>query len=114
VPLALDVLDYLQRRIYRPIPQAAPFRVQFYFAACRQGLLTPARPIPHRPADGDLARWRDPATPCDPVTAENPTAWAQHPGSLALMINSAFPAGTLPVIVAAPIAQRDLDAFLLE
>jgi hypothetical protein len=114
VPLALDVLDYLQRRTYRPIPQAAPFRVQFYFAACRQGLITQARPLSPRPADSNLARWRDPATPRDSITAENLTAWAQHPGPLALTIHSAFPPSSLPTVVAAQLAQQDLDAFLLE
>jgi hypothetical protein len=114
VPLALDVLDYLQRRTYRPIPQAAPFRVQFYFSACRLGLITHARSLSPRPADFDLARWRDPATPRDPVSPENPTAWAQHPGPLALTIHSAFPPADLPTVVACQIAQHDLDAFLLE
>ena len=114
VPLALEVLDYVQRRTYRPIPQAAPFRVQFYFAACRQGLFTHARPLAPRPADSDLARWRDPATPRAAPTAENPTAWAQHPGPLALTIHSAFPLAHLPTVVAAQITQQDLDAFLLE
>jgi hypothetical protein len=114
VPLALDVLDYVQRRTYRPIPQAAPFRVQFYLAACRQGLLTHARPLAPRPADSDLVRWQDPATPRGAPTPDNPSAWAQHPGPLALTIHSAFPPSSLPSVVAAQIAQRDLDAFLLE
>jgi hypothetical protein len=113
VPLALEVLDYLGRRTYRPIPQATPFRVQFYFEACRQGLLTQARPLPPRPLDADLARWRDPTTPREPPTAENPTAWAQHPG-LGLTLHSAFPPASLPTVVAAQLAQADLAAFLLE
>jgi hypothetical protein len=113
VPLALEALDYLGRRTYRPIPQAASFRVQFYFEACWQGLLTHARPLPPRPLDADLARWRDLATPLEPPTAENPTAWAQHPG-LGLTIHSAFPPASLPTVVAAQLAQADLDAFLLE
>jgi hypothetical protein len=87
--------------------------VQFYFEACRQGLLTHARPLPPRPAGADLARWRDPATPLEPPTAENPTAWAQHPG-LGLTIHSAFPQASLPTVVATQLAQADLDAFLLE
>jgi hypothetical protein len=113
VPLALDVLDYLGRRTYRPIPQAAAFRVQFYFEACRQGLLTHARPLPPRPVEADLARWRDPATLLEVPIEENPTAWAQHPG-LGLTIHSAFPSASLPAVVAAQLAQADLDAFLLE
>jgi hypothetical protein len=114
VPLALDVLDYVQRRTYRPMPQAAPFRVQFYFEACRQGLITHARPLAPCPAGSDLARWRDPATPRAAPTAENPTAWAQHPGPLALTIHSAFLPPHIPTVVAAQVAQADLDAFLLE
>jgi hypothetical protein len=114
VPLALDVVDYIQRRTYRPIPQAAPFRMQCYFEACRQGLVSHARPLAPRPADFELERWRDPATPHAPSTADNPTAWAQHPGPLALTIHSAFPPPSLPTVAAAQIAQRDLDAFLLE
>lgn len=91
-------------------------QVAFAYAlpAWRQGLITHARPLSPRPADFDLARWRDPATPRDPVSPENPTAWAQHPGPLALTIHSAFPPSSLPTVVAAQIAQRDLDAFLLE
>jgi hypothetical protein len=88
--------------------------VQFYFEACRQGLLTHARPLPPRPADADLDRWRDPATPLDPPTTDNPTAWAQHPGLLGLTIHSAFPPTSLPVVIAAQIAHGDLDSFLLE
>jgi hypothetical protein len=114
VPLALEVFDYVQRRTYRPIPQAVPFRVQCYFEACRQGLVSHARPLAPRPADFELERWRAPATPHAPSTDDNPTAWAQHPGPLALTIHSAFPSTTLPTVVAAQIAQRDLDAFLLE
>jgi hypothetical protein len=114
VPLALEVLDYVQRRTYRPIPQAAPFRMQCYFAACRQGLFTHARPLAPRPAGADLVRWCDPATPLAAPTAANPTAWAQHPGPLALTIHSAFPPAHRPPVVAAQVAQQDLDAFLLE
>src|SRR4029079_9229218 len=80
----------------------------------RQGLLTHAYPLPPRPANSDLERRRDPATPLDPPTAENPTAWAQHPGPLGLTIHSAFPPASLPTVVAGQLAQRDLDAFLLE
>jgi hypothetical protein len=61
-----------------------------------------------------LEQWRDPATPRDPPTAENPTAWAQHPGPLGLTIHSAFPPASLPTVVAAQVAQHDLDAFQLE
>jgi hypothetical protein len=88
--------------------------VQFYFEACRQGLITHARPLSPCPAGSDLARWRDPAAPLAAPPAENPTAWAQHPGPLALTIHSAFLPTHLPPVVAAQAAQRDRDAFLLE
>lgn len=114
VPLALEIGDYLQRRTFRPLAQAAPFRVQLYFEACRQGLLSHARPMSPQPLEQDLTRWHDPATPLDSPSAENPTAWAQHPGALGLTLHTAFPPAYRPAVVAGSIAQADFDRFLLD
>jgi hypothetical protein len=114
VPGALYSLDYLQQRTFRPIPQSAAFRLQFYLWACRQGLFTHAHPLPMDAPDRLRQAWQDPQAPHPPDGPDDPWSWAQHPGPLGLTLHTPLPPEARPVVLACQINAPDLDAFLLE
>ncbi len=114
VPSALEAIDYLQKRTYRPIPQSVAFRLQLYLEACHAGLFTHARPLPVTAPDRERQKWLDAGTAQEPTTLDNPTAWAQHPGPPGLTLHSALPPTATPTVVACRINPADFDGFLLD
>jgi hypothetical protein len=114
VPMALYSLNYLGQRTFRPLPQNSAFRLQFYLAACYQGLFTHARPLPVDAPDRMRQTWQEPEAQQAPSDPADPLAWAQHPGPIGLTLHTPLPPSERPRVLACQVNPADLDAFLLE